>query len=268
MTDNKQKIEIKKDNNGTIINLLKFIKWDDLFFELKNIFETNSKFWGEDPIILRFPNIDFTDKNLKDLRNLVSKYKLNIESIQTDAIRYWKFFKNYKFKVSAIPESKNINPIPPKPINNQKEESKEKHKEIKNFKENIPFAYFEKFTCYVMSSEQIALRAGQEIKYDGNLVIFGDTNPGCQIYATGSIIIYGKLCGNIHAAWNILDENILSTIFIKALKMGEPLQISIGKYSACSIEKNNNDKEKNKEKFHPETAKLVNGQIWRFADFS
>ena len=46
------------------------------------------------------------------------------------------------------------------------------------------------------------LRSGQIIRYDGNIVIFGDVNPGAVILATGNIIVLGTLRGIAHAGYD------------------------------------------------------------------
>ncbi len=43
------------------------------------------------------------------------------------------------------------------------------------------------------------LRSGQEVDYDGNIVIIGDVNPGSILKASGSIIVLGTLRGVAHA---------------------------------------------------------------------
>jgi hypothetical protein len=49
---------------------------------------------------------------------------------------------------------------------------------------------------------------------------------------------------------------------VKALKMVDPLQISIGDYSACSSGEMNANR-----RLYPETAKIIDGRIWRISDF-
>lgn len=43
------------------------------------------------------------------------------------------------------------------------------------------------------------LRSGQTIEYDGNIVIFGDVNPGSMVVAGGNIVVLGNLRGVAHA---------------------------------------------------------------------
>lgn len=46
---------------------------------------------------------------------------------------------------------------------------------------------------------QGTLRGGQALHHVGNIVIVGDVNPGAELIATGSILVFGKLAGVAHA---------------------------------------------------------------------
>ena len=43
------------------------------------------------------------------------------------------------------------------------------------------------------------LRSGTRIEYPGHVVVLGDVNPGAEIIAEGTVIIWGKLRGSVHA---------------------------------------------------------------------
>lgn len=42
---------------------------------------------------------------------------------------------------------------------------------------------------------QRTLRSGFHVDYDGHVIVLGDVNPGAEIHAGGSIVIWGKLKG-------------------------------------------------------------------------
>ena len=65
------------------------------------------------------------------------------------------------------------------------------------------------------------MRSGSEVDYDGNIVIFGDVNPGAKIVARGNIIVMGSFRGMAHAGRKNNED-----CFIAALKL-LPLQIRI-----------------------------------------
>lgn len=43
------------------------------------------------------------------------------------------------------------------------------------------------------------LRSGRAIYYEGDIVIFGDVNPGAEVVAQGDVLVWGKLRGLVHA---------------------------------------------------------------------
>lgn len=46
---------------------------------------------------------------------------------------------------------------------------------------------------------QRTLRSGQSVRFDGNVVILGDVNPGGEVVATGNVVVMGSLRGVVHA---------------------------------------------------------------------
>jgi septum site-determining protein MinC len=43
------------------------------------------------------------------------------------------------------------------------------------------------------------LRSGARVEFAGHVVVLGDVNPGAEVVAEGSIIIWGRLRGSVHA---------------------------------------------------------------------
>lgn len=46
---------------------------------------------------------------------------------------------------------------------------------------------------------QKTLRSGQTVRFDGNIVVQGDVNPGAEIIAAGHVLVMGALRGVVHA---------------------------------------------------------------------
>jgi septum site-determining protein MinC len=46
---------------------------------------------------------------------------------------------------------------------------------------------------------QRTVRSGTRIEYAGNVVVLGDVNPGAEIIAGGSVVVWGRLRGVVHA---------------------------------------------------------------------
>ena len=43
------------------------------------------------------------------------------------------------------------------------------------------------------------LRSGTHLEHDGHVVVIGDVNPGAEVSATGSVVVWGRLLGSVHA---------------------------------------------------------------------
>jgi len=43
------------------------------------------------------------------------------------------------------------------------------------------------------------LRSGVYLEHDGHVTIVGDVNPGAEVSATGSVVVWGRLLGSVHA---------------------------------------------------------------------
>ncbi len=91
------------------------------------------------------------------------------------------------------------------------------------------------------------LRSGGKIAYEGNVVVMGDVNPGAEIIAGGSVIIWGRLRGVVHAGAEG-DENAV----VCALEL-LPTQLRIAGEIAVSPKKQG--------KSQPEVARLKDGHL-------
>ncbi len=63
------------------------------------------------------------------------------------------------------------------------------------------------------------IRSGQSIKYDGNIVVLGDVNPGGEVIATGNIIIMGSLRGIVHAGSSGNKRAIIAAFKLKSKQL-------------------------------------------------
>ena len=92
------------------------------------------------------------------------------------------------------------------------------------------------------------LRSGRIVHSEGHVVIYGDVNPGAEIFAAGDIIIWGRLRGNVHAGVDGDEEAVVC-----ALDM-TPTQLRIAGYVVTSPA----DKQRQPQ---PEVARVRDGQI-------
>lgn len=91
------------------------------------------------------------------------------------------------------------------------------------------------------------LRSGVRVEYPGNVVVLGDVNPGAEIIAGGSVIVWGRLRGVVHAG---AEGDQAATVCALDLS---PQQLRIAGEIAVAPEQRKNPV--------PELARLKNGHL-------
>jgi septum site-determining protein MinC len=54
------------------------------------------------------------------------------------------------------------------------------------------------------------VRAGQQLLFEGDVVVIGDVNPGGEIQATGDVFVFGRLRGTAHAGFGGNERAIVA----------------------------------------------------------
>ncbi len=98
---------------------------------------------------------------------------------------------------------------------------------------------------------QRTLRSGQVVNHPGHVVIIGDVNPGAEIKAGGSVIVWGRLRGIVHAG---AEDGYQEKAVVCALHLA-PMQLRIGNW-VSRAPADDSDHE-----FMPEMASIQDGQI-------
>jgi len=91
------------------------------------------------------------------------------------------------------------------------------------------------------------IRSGFKVVSNGHIIVFGDVNPGGEIIAGGSIIIWGRCQGVVHAGSSGDQEATVCALDLI------PTQLRIAGIIAISP--------KRKGMPQPEVAKIINGQV-------
>ena len=91
------------------------------------------------------------------------------------------------------------------------------------------------------------MRSGFKVSHPGHVVVVGDVNPGAEIIAAGSVVVWGWLRGVVHAGAEGNEKAVVC-----ALRL-EPTQLRIANYIAVTP--------KHKGKPIPEMAHIKNGQV-------
>ena len=91
------------------------------------------------------------------------------------------------------------------------------------------------------------LRSGTRVEFAGHIVVIGDVNPGAELDAEGSVVVWGRLRGSV-AAGTKGNENAV----VCALDLS-PMRLQLGEHAFLVAER--------KESGKPEMASLRNGTI-------
>jgi septum site-determining protein MinC len=94
------------------------------------------------------------------------------------------------------------------------------------------------------------LRSGTRVRFDGDVTVFGDVNPGAQIEAAGNVVILGALKGMVHAGATGNERAFVMSFDLR------PTQVRIGRKIAIPPEQAPNERI-----FEPQIATVFDGQI-------
>jgi septum site-determining protein MinC len=91
------------------------------------------------------------------------------------------------------------------------------------------------------------LRSGFKLAYQGHVVVIGDVNPGAEVIATGSVVVWGRLRGVVHAGAEGNENAVVCALDLS------PVQLRIGNLIATTPQ--------HKGKPQPEIAFIQEGQV-------
>jgi len=91
------------------------------------------------------------------------------------------------------------------------------------------------------------LRSGYSLHHQGHVVVIGDVNPGAEIIASGSVVVWGRLRGMVQAGSEGDEKAIVCALDLS------PTQLRIAGKIAITP--------KHSGKNNPELACLINGQV-------
>jgi len=94
---------------------------------------------------------------------------------------------------------------------------------------------------------QQTLRSGFKISAAGHVIVVGDVNPGAEIVAEGSVVIWGRLRGSVHAGSEGNGQAVVCALEMK------PMQLRIANVVASFTQRQG--------KLQPEIAHIRQGQV-------
>lgn len=98
------------------------------------------------------------------------------------------------------------------------------------------------------------LRSGTRIEFAGHVVVFGDVNPGAEIIAEGSVIIWGHLRGMVHAGSKGNKKAVIGALNLA------PTQLRIAEEVAAALNRQDNPR--------PEVVRInkdgnLQAEVWK-----
>ncbi len=91
------------------------------------------------------------------------------------------------------------------------------------------------------------LRSGTKVTYQGSVVVVGDVNPGAEIIASGSVIVWGRLRGTVHAGAEGDEKAIVAALDL------HPMQLRIASVVSVTPDRRG--------KVLPEMARIEYGRV-------
>lgn len=96
------------------------------------------------------------------------------------------------------------------------------------------------------------MRSGFKVSHNGHIIVLGDVNPGAEIIAGGSIIVWGRLRGWVHAGVDGDDGAVVCALCM------EPTQLRIAGHESTLPPKKSVF---SRGKPEPEMARIQNGVL-------
>ncbi len=230
--EQENKIVMKGTKDGLLIIFPDGITWNDLLKQLGDMLDKDKSFWigASTSVDLGSHKLDETQINrLNEM--LIKRYHLLLESVYCKE----EITRNSAEKIGL--KTGKTHPNSPKTVAATVEHLGDI---VQNNNITMGNALYLKQT----------IRSGQTVKFDGNIIIYGDTNPGSQIIATGDIVIIGSLRGIAHAGARGDEKcHIIATNL-------RPTQLRIASYIGMS------DDEQKQNSDSPEYACVTDGKIY------
>jgi septum site-determining protein MinC len=91
------------------------------------------------------------------------------------------------------------------------------------------------------------IRSGTRIEFGGHIVVLGDVNPGAEVIAGGSVIVWGRLRGVVHAGAHGNRQAVVCALDLS------PTQLRVAEEIAVAPER--------RSKPQPEIVRIKDGQL-------
>jgi septum site-determining protein MinC len=170
MSDSQSAIQIKGIRDGLLVSL-GTASWEESRSALMEQIETRKSFFQGARVALDVGSQIFHVNDLSDLRDALSERGINLWAVVSESPTTEKTAQllGLATRISK-PRPQEFVQVPVEEIG-------------------------EKAALWIGHT----LRSGTRVEFAGNIVILGDVNHGAEVVAEGSILVWGRLRGSIHA---------------------------------------------------------------------
>lgn len=228
--ENANKITMKGTKDGLLIIFPDGSVWNDLLKQLGEILDKDKSFWIGASTSVDLGSHKLDESQINRLHEmLIKRYHLHLDALYSKDEETRDFAEKKNLKVGKIhPNSTRISTSGITDI-------------VQNSNAGVTGNAF-----YLKQT----IRSGQTVRFDGNVIIYGDTNPGSEIIASGDIIVIGSLRGIAHAgAKGDEGSHIVATNL-------RPTQLRIASYIGMP------DENQSPNSSFPEYACVADGKIY------
>lgn len=211
-----ERITIKGTSSGLIINIGSGV-WPGLLDELDELLASKASFFKGGRVALRVGPRQLTRPQIEAAGQILQTHEVTLWAVESDAPGTQEAAIQLGLETQLSPKTM---PETPQPAGNS-------------------------------ILIQRTLRSGQVLQHAGHIIIIGDVNPGAEIKAGGSVVVWGKLRGSVMAG---TQQEYSQTATVCALQLS-PMQLRIG---SCIARAPADDGQQG---FVPEMAFIQGGQI-------
>jgi septum site-determining protein MinC len=190
-------VSVKGIHEGLLISLSEG-NWEEVYPALLNHLDSKPEFFSGAKAILQLGNCELHAADLAALRNALADRGLGLQTILSESPATVRTAQDLGIQ-TALPK-RDIRETP--------------------------------FSTELQGSEAIflrqTLRSGNSVNFPGHVTILGDVNPGAEIVAGGSIVVWGRLRGTVHAGASGDERAVVCAMDLR------PMQLRIAGYAATS----------------------------------
>jgi septum site-determining protein MinC len=193
-------MEIKGTKDGILVNL-EDQDWLEAKGELINQITNRHEFFQGAQLILDVGNNVLRAKDLGELRDMLYAQDVTLSAIYSHSIVTLETAQLLGLKsLSASPQEKPARKLRPLDTVLPGENAVMIHR---------------------------TMRSGFKVAYHGHVVVLGDVNPGAEIIASGSVVVWGRLLGTVHAGAEGDETAVICALDLSPLQLRIATKVAI-----------------------------------------